>query len=438
MKERSIVKVLGIGAGGREHAIAWRLSKPGREVFTAPGNAGTEQVGENVPIDVKELDRLVAFASDNKIGLTIVGPELPLSLGIVDAFTKEGLLIFGPTQEAARLETSKAFAVSFMESHNIPHPDSVVFDSPEKARQFVEHPKWARFVIKASGLAAGKGTFLPETLEEAYAAIDDIMVKQVFSKEQPAGVDNRVVIQERLEGQEISLLAISDGTTVVPLLPSQDHKRAFDGDKGPNTGGMGAYAPAGIMTEALLQEAYRTILKPTINGMKEEGCPFKGVLYAGLMLTKDGPKVLEYNVRFGDPELQPLMMLLSSDLANIAQASVGGKLTPSHVKFNRGVAVAVVLASEGYPGTYKKGEIIHGLETVSNPNIQIFHAGTTRKDGQLVTSGGRVLAVTAYDRNIQQALRKAYDVIGEKGVRFNGMQFRRDIGWRDVQRLRRE
>ncbi len=412
-----------VGSGGREAAIAWGLSRRSQadRRYIAPGNAETRRYGENVPIDAEDIEKLLRFAKDNHIGLTIVGPELPLSKGIVDVFTKEELSIFGPTQEAARLETSKAFAVSFMERHNIPHPDSIVFSSPEKARAFVEHPKWPEFVIKASGLAAGKGVFLPSTLEEAYDAIDRIMVQGQFNKK------DEVVIQERLKGEEISLLAISDGTTVVPLLPSQDHKRAYDGDQGPNTGGMGAYAPANIMTESLLREAYRTILKPTIRGMKEEGRTFKGVLYAGLMLTKNGIKVLEFNVRFGDPETQPLMMLLSSDLQRLAQASIRGKLDPADVKFRKGSAVSVVLAAKGYPGTVEKGKVIYGLDRVTDPNIHVFHAGTAWKDGHVFTHGGRVLGVTAYGRSLSEAAQRAYRAIGPDGVHFDEMEYRRDI-----------
>ncbi len=420
MQERT---VLGIGNGGREHALAWKLSQTVDKVITAPGNVGTEQIGENIPIDVTDIDRLVGFAKDRKVDLTFVGPEVPLGLGIVNAFTEEGLPIFGPTKEAALLETDKAFAVSFMERHNIAHPETFVFSSPDQALMFVENPKWSRFVIKASGLAAGKGVYLPDSVEEANDTIDKILVRKVFNP------DDKVVIQERLEGEEISLLAISDGKTVIPLLPSQDHKRAYDGDLGPNTGGMGAYAPATIMTESLLQEAYGTILKPTIDGMREEGTSFKGVLYAGLMLTKDGPKVLEFNVRFGDPETQPLMMLLSSDLANIFKASIDGTLTKDHVKFKKGSSAAVILAAQGYPGSYKKGDIIHGLESVSDPDIQIFHAGTVRRDGDIVTNGGRVLAVTAYKPDLKQAINAVYGQIDDE-VHFDGMQFRKDIGSR--------
>lgn len=420
MQER---KALIIGNGAREHAIAWRLSQALDTVFIAPGNAGTENVGTNLPIETTDFDSLIRFAKKNKITLTVVGPEDPLGKGIVNVFTKEGLSIFGPTMEAARLETDKAFAISFMQEHNIPHPQSIVFNDPNLAREFVIHPRWKRFVIKASGLALGKGVFLPDTLEEANEAIDQILVKKVFNQ------DDNLIIQERLEGQEISLLAISDGKTIIPFLPTQDHKRIFDGDKGPNTGGMGAYGPATIMTPQLLHEAYAKILKPTIDGMRKEGIPFKGILFAGLMLTKDGLKVLEYNVRFGDPETQVLMMLFGSDLAKALQASINGTLTQAHVNFREGASTSVVLASAGYPGLYDRGEVIYGLNTVKDSDIQIFHSGTANKNGNIVTNGGRVIAVTAYKPNLQLAIQAAYGEIGQHGIHFNGMQYRHDIGY---------
>lgn len=405
MKERVLI----IGNGGREHALKWKLEQ-------SPG------VGEALLISPSsDIDSLVRFSSDSDISLTIVGPEAPLEKGVVNVYLEEGLPIFGPTKEAAQLETSKVWAIGFMQRHNIPHPDSVIFTDLQKALFFIEHPKWNGIVIKASGLAAGKGVILPDTLEEAKEAIHRIMVKKEFDS------GEEVIVQERLRGREVSILAITDGKTVVPMLPAQDHKRVYDGDKGPNTGGMGAFAPALVKPETTA-EIYETILKPIVEGMRKEGTPFKGILYAGLMLTPEGPKVLEYNVRFGDPETQPLMMLLSSDLYKALKAVVGNRLTINDIKFRSGSALCVVLTAEGYPGKYRRGDIIYGLEKTDGSDIQIFQAGTKEKGKRTITNGGRILGVTAFGENLSDARRKAYAVIGRSGIHFEGMHYRKDIG----------
>lgn len=419
--------LLVVGGGGREHALGWKLSASADvgKIYFAPGNAGTALIGENISIGSEEISKLADFAVDKKIALTIVGPEAPLAEGIADLFTQKGLAIFGPSQKAAMLETSKAWAGEFLERHNIPHPRSQTFKDTESAKNYVESlVDVSSIVIKASGLAAGKGVVLPETREEAVEWVDKIMNDKIFGS---AGEE--VVIQERLSGKEVSVLAVTDGTTIIPLVPAQDHKRALDGDKGPNTGGMGAYAPVPFVNERLLEQIHKTILQPTIDGLRKEGIIYKGVLYAGLMITSDGPKVLEYNVRMGDPETQPIMMLLDSDLLTICEACVLGTLHKELVRFKKGAAVAVVLAAQGYPGHYGKGEDIVGLTKISDPTIQVFHAGTSQTNGRITTSGGRVLAVTTYAESFEQALKKAYKSIGGGGVSFANMHYRRDIGY---------
>lgn len=419
--------VLVVGAGGREHALAWKLAHASGAgaVFVAPGNGGTREGAENVDIGADETDRLIQFASDAHVGLTVVGPEKPLAHGIVDAFEEDGLPIFGPTQAAARLESDKAWAAEFVEQHHIPHPQSRSFGDYDQARSYLSSINPRAVVIKASGLAAGKGVKLPDSREDALKTLDGMMLEGRFGE---AG--KRVVIQERLEGRELSVLAFCDGNTAVPLLPAQDHKRVFDGNEGPNTGGMAAFAPVPDVTSQLLEEIHRTILQPTVDGMKEEGYPFKGILYAGLMLTKDGPKVLEYNARFGDPETQPLLLLLSSDLAPILLSCIEGSLKKHQVAFRPGAAACVVLASEGYPGDYQKGGEIFGLDALDDSNVTVFHAGTLLKARKLVTDSGRVLGITAYGKSLEDAVRRAYAAIGPNGVHFDGMHYRHDIGHR--------
>lgn len=418
-------KVLIIGSGGREHAIGWRLGQDSgtQELFFAPGNAGTGEIGQNVPIPGTDIDALVAWACEHKPDLTVVGPEAPLSEGIVDVFETKSLPIFGPNKAAAQLEASKAWATSFMERHAIPHPLSRVFTESLEALDFVRTNAWDGVVIKADGLAAGKGVIVADSKKEAEAAVHTMMIDGAF-----AGAGRTVVIQEKLTGPEVSVLAFCDGNVAVPLVPAQDHKRIFDRDLGPNTGGMGAYAPVPLVDDLLLDEIHRTILQPTVDGMREEGHSFKGILFAGLMLTPKGPKVLEYNVRFGDPETEPLIMLLESDLVPILASCIEGTLDPSLVRFRKGSAACVVIATKGYPETSEKGVLIQGLDASHDPNITVFHAGTLQTDRGIVTHGGRVLGVTAYGRTIGEALSRAYGAIGQDGVHFEGMQYRRDIG----------
>lgn len=417
-------KVLIIGSGGREHAIAHALhqSPVVGEIFVAPGNAGTEKFAKNVDIAAEDVNGLVSFAHDAHIDLTVVGPEAPLSCGVVDAFTEANLPIFGPTQKAARLETSKVFSSEFMERNYIPHPTFYTVRTVDEARTIILQKGAANIVIKADGLALGKGVILPNSDEEALAVVQEMMVEKTFGE---AGTT--VLFQERLEGPEVSVLAISDGIHVIPLLPARDRKRLLDGDRGPNTGGMGAYAPVPDVTQELLEEIHRTILQPTIDGMREEGMPYRGVLYAGLMITPSGPKVLEYNCRFGDPETQPLMMLMRSDLAPFLSSAAIGSLEKRAMWFYEGYAVCVVLASDGYPGPYEKGREIHS-DWPEDSSIVVFHAGTMVKDGKLVTNGGRVLGITAYGKTLEQATQRAYKYIEKGSVYFDGMQYRTDIG----------
>lgn len=418
--------VLIIGSGGREHALGWKFAQSPHvgKIYFAPGNGGTDEVGENIDIDVLDIKKLVAFAKDKKIDLTFVGPEAPLCAGIVDEFEKQGLPIFGPDKNGAQLEGDKSFACDFMKRYAIPHPQSEMFTIAEDAKHYIEKIGAENCVIKASGLAAGKGVILPNAREEAFKTIDDIMNKKIFGK---AG--STVVIQERLSGPEISIIAFTDGSAVVPLVPSQDHKRVNDHDEGPNTGGMGAYAPAPFVNEKEMQLIQTEILEKTITGLKKEKIVYKGILYAGLMMTQDGPKVLEYNVRFGDPETQPLMMLLDSDLYEIAMACIEGNLSPNMIKVKQGASVCVVITAKGYPDTYEKDKEIMGLDTVKDQNSHVFHAGTQKKDNRIVSSGGRVLGVTAYESTVKNAYKRAYSTIGEKGVYFENMHYRKDIAY---------
>lgn len=416
-------RILVVGGGGREHALMWNMlsHNPGRILFAAPGNGGTGQIGENVPIEATDIYNLANFADKNDINLTVVGPEQPLDKGIVDVFTERGLPIFGPTSAGATLETDKGFALKFMEKHHIPHPKFKIFTDISDAEDFIENPPWKEVVIKYPGLASGKGVIVPDTKEEAKDAIKKILGGSF-------GQTDRVIIQERLYGPEVSMLAFSDGKTIIPLLPAQDHKRLLDHDKGPNTGGMGAYAPVHFLHPNLLEEIQNTIFVPTIRGMERDGYPYKGILYAGLMMTDEGPKVLEYNVRFGDPETQALMMLLDSDLVPTMQSSMNGTLSENMVTFRNGYSVCFVCASEGYPGKYNSGQIILGLDKIRDPDVQVFHAGTIVKNGKIVTNGGRVLGVTAYAKNLSEAIAKAQKYIGWNGIHFRGMQHRTDIG----------
>ena len=419
------MNILIVGSGGREHALAWKIAQSPRleRLFIAPGNAGTAALGQNVPIDSGDIAKLVAFAKENTIGLTVVGPEAPLAAGIVDAFEQAGLRIFGPSKAAAELEASKVFCKDLLRVADVPSADYHVFRNPTEALHYLNEREDARVVIKADGLAAGKGVVVCKNREEAVAAVEQIGVTKAFGV---AG--NRMIIEERLDGQEVSVLAITDGHTIVTLPPAQDHKAAFDGDTGPNTGGMGAYCPAPLVNDETLAWIEEHILVPTIHAMNRAKRPFRGVLYAGLMMTHQGPKVLEYNARFGDPECQPLLMRLKTDLVDLLDATVDRRLheiAPPHG--TRGLAVCVVMASRGYPGPYDTGLPIRGLDDAAQqPDVQVFHSGTKFDDaGNVVTSGGRVLTVTALGDNIQTAKLNAYRAV--KAIRWDGAWCRKDI-----------
>lgn len=420
------MNVLLIGSGGREHALAWKLAQSPRlnKLYIAPGNPGTASFGENVPLDVNDHVAVIHFCRENQISLVVVGPEAPLADGISDALSAAGIRCFGPSRAAAQIEASKAFAKDFMARHGIPTAGYATFDSLAGAVQYVESLA-APSVIKASGLAAGKGVILPETLDDAKSVLREILEDGVFGA---SGA--QVVIEERMSGPEVSLMAFTDGVTVVPMLAAQDHKRIFDGDQGPNTGGMGAYAPAPIFTPALLDEAIEKILKPAISGLRSEGTPFVGVLYAGLMLTHDGIRVVEFNCRFGDPETQVVLPLLDTDLIEIAEACVDGKLDEAEIRWRNESAVCVVLAAKGYPGKVQSGQLADIGQLPENTIC--FHAGTkVNADGQLTTSGGRVFGVTAWAPDLASAVESAYDAVDE--IHFEGIQYRTDIATRAFQ-----
>jgi len=428
--------VLVVGSGGREHTLAWALARSPqvKQVFVAPGNAGTEwpanpnaerlqprAASKNIPIGVDDLPDLVAFARREEIDLIVVGPEAPLSGGISDMLQTSGLSVFGPSCEAAQLEASKSFCKDFMRQYNIPTGDYAVFEDYQAAGDYLKQVDY-EVVIKADGLAAGKGVLICNNRDEAQAALDKIMIERAFGQ---AG--DKVVIEERLNGPEISILAWSDGKTVVPIIPARDHKRAFDNDQGPNTGGMGAYAPAPDITPRFIQRVQETILQPTINGMIERGSPYVGILYAGLMLTDDGPKVLEFNCRFGDPETQAVLPLLETDIFEIFQACVTGRLNEVDIQWQKGACATLVMASPGYPDSYPKGLPISGLDKVAALNdTVVFHAGTAATAEGVVTAGGRVLAVSAVGDDLGTALNRAY--AGVSRIDFPGAHFRRDIG----------
>ncbi len=421
------MRLLVIGKGGREHALVWKLSQSPRieRVYCAPGNAGTALDGVNVPIEANDFDRLIRFAKKEEIGLTVVGPEEPLALGIVDAFQKEGLRVFGPSKDAAQIEASKVFAKQLMRNADVPTAEFRVFDHPEPARTYINTREYP-VVVKADGLAAGKGVIVCATAEDALAAIDRIMVKEEFGR----AAGRQVVIEKRLEGEELSILALVSGRAIVPLQPTQDHKPAFDNDTGPNTGGMGAYCPAPLATPELMQTIEEAILVPTVHAMKRGRKGFRGVLYAGLMVTNQGPRVLEYNCRFGDPETQPLLMRLKTDLLDLLEAVVDGKLdefATDRLEWDQRPAVCVVIASHGYPGSYNKGKVVTGLaEAAKLPGVKVFHAGTKLENGLVVTDGGRVFGVTALGDTLLDAKRNVYEAVSR--IHFQGAFYRRDIG----------
>ena len=420
------MKVLVVGSGGREHALCWKIAqRPDTEVYVAPGNIGMVDVATLVNIKVDDIAGLVDFAKAEGIDLTVVGPELPLTLGIVDAFQEAGLACFGPNKAAAKLEGSKAFSKELMKKYGIPTAAFDTFTDVEKAKAFVDEIG-VPCVVKADGLAAGKGVIICMTREEADKAIEDMLTDHAFGD-----ASATIVIEEYMVGPEVSVLAFADGKSVLPMVSAQDHKRIFDGDKGPNTGGMGAYSPAPVYTEALSAEVNKTIIEPTIAAMAAEGTPFTGILYTGLMLTEKGPRVLEYNVRFGDPETQPIMVRMKSDIVELFQACVDGKLDEATLEWHDEAAVCVIMASGGYPASSEKGVPIYGLDDIAAEEAIVLHSGTAEKDGEIVTNGGRVLGVTAKDATIKGAIDKAYAAV-EK-INFDHMQFRRDIGARALQ-----
>jgi phosphoribosylamine--glycine ligase len=461
------MKVLVIGKGGREHALVWKLAQSKRvsRVYCAPGNAGTAEEGTNVPLDGSDFDALVSFVKKEGIGLTVVGPEDPLARGIVDHFHKHDLRIFGPTKEAAKLEWSKVFAKTMMRHADVPTADFVVFDHPDPARTYVRSREVAvmpdgrhipypfdkhivtteenikylwegtrkvkisppePLVVKADGLAAGKGVFVCSTTEEALAAIDRVMVREEFGR----SAGREIVIERRLEGEEVSLLALVSGRTILPLPPTQDHKRAFEGDTGPNTGGMGAYCPAPVGSPEVLEIADRDVFVPIVHAMRRKLTAFRGVLYAGLMVTNQGPRVLEFNCRLGDPEAQPLLMRLRTDLLDLIEAAVDDRLeefAPDGLDWDSRPAVCVVMASGGYPNRFEKGFPIHGLEKAAAlADVKVFHAGTKRSGERVVTDGGRVLGVTALGETLEEARRRAYEACA--CIEFRDAFYRKDIG----------
>jgi phosphoribosylamine---glycine ligase len=416
------MNVLVIGSGGREHALCWKIkqSPKVKRLYCAPGNGGIAQMAECVDISVDDVELLLQFALRKKIDLTIVGPEVTLTAGVVDAFANKGLKIFGPSKTAAGLEGSKIFAKEFMHRRNIPTAVYKIFDDVALALVFLEKAQFP-LVVKADGIAAGKGVYVCADLKQAKMAIDEIMVQKIFGT---AG--NRVIIEECLQGPEVSLLAVCDGKHFLVLPTAQDHKRIFDDDLGTNTGGMGAFSPSPLVTVEVLDQIITRIIEPTIRGMYQEGTPFKGILFAGLMLTADGPKCLEYNVRFGDPETQCILPRLGGDIVEIFLAACDGRLHEIKVKWDERACVCVVIASGGYPGKYQNGFAIGGLDEIKDEDTVVFHAGTKNDGGILVTNGGRVLGVASLGRSLEAAVTKAYNAVGK--IEFDHMFFRRDIG----------
>ncbi|NTU42504.1 MAG: phosphoribosylamine--glycine ligase [Nitrospirales bacterium] len=424
------MKVLVIGGGGREHAIVWKLSQSRHvdKIYCAPGNAGIADLAECIDVDQTDFSALLDLVRYEWIDLVVVGPEDPLSRGIVDAFEKDGRRILGPTQAAAQLESSKVFSKEFMRRHRIPTAEYKVFTSYIHAEDYVRM-KGAPIVIKADGLAAGKGVIVASTVEEAMDALKLIMKDRAFGS---AG--DRVIVEDCLQGEEASFMVFTDGKTIVPMASTQDHKRVFDGDQGPNTGGMGAYSPAPIVTPEMEALVMEKVMRPVIAGLRSEGITYKGILYAGLMIDNGVPNVLEFNCRLGDPETQPILSRLDTDLVDISMAITDGKLGEMNIQWKPESSVCVVLASGGYPGSYEKGKVIHGLDDVkAMEGVEVFHAGTTFNDkGEVVTSGGRVLGVTALGPDIRSAQQKAYEAVSK--ISFEGMHYRKDIAGRALNR----
>ncbi len=416
------MKVLVIGSGGREHTLIWKINQSPKvsQIYCAPGNAGISQLAKCIDINADNIEELVDFAKKEKIDLTVVGPELPLSKGIVNEFNRWGLKIFGPSQEAAEIESSKVFSKYLMKKYNIPTANYEVFQNSEEALDYIKQQTFP-LVIKADGLAAGKGVFIVKNLDQAGDALDILMEEKKFGE---AG--RQIVVEEFLEGEEVSILAFCDGKAVVPMISSQDHKKIFDNDQGPNTGGMGAYSPVPFYTTEIKEKVCREILKPTVKGLRNEGKEYKGVLYAGLILTKEGPKVLEFNARFGDPETQVVLPGLKTDLLDILNAVIEGTLHEINIEWKNNSAVCVVVASGGYPGKYQKDKVISGLERLKKmEDVIAFHAGTKFQDGKIVTSGGRILGITAWGDTISKAKGKAYE--GAEKIYFEDMYYRKDI-----------
>ena len=425
------MNILVVGSGGREHALCWKLAQAAHvdRVYAAPGNAGTagEAGVTNVALDVLDFNGLAEFAESHNVALTVIGPEAPLVGGVVDYFTARGLPCFGPSQAAAQLEGSKAFTKDFLARHNIPTGAYANFTELEPALAYLR-AQGAPIVVKADGLAAGKGVIVAETLAQAEAAVTDMLSGNAFGE---AGC--RVVIEEFLAGEEASFIVIADGQHALPMASSQDHKRIGEGDTGPNTGGMGAYSPAPVVTQALHERIMQEVINPTLAGMAADGMPYTGFLYAGLMIDGAGnPRVIEFNCRFGDPETQPIMMRLKSDLDTLCRAALNGSLTATSAEWDERVALGVVLAAEGYPGSYSKGSVIEGLTHADSDGVKVFHAGTENKDGVYHTSGGRVLCVTALGVDILGAQTSAYAAADK--IRWSGKTLRRDIGWRAIDR----
>ena len=420
------MKILVVGSGGREHALVWKLaqSKRVKRIYAAPGSAGIAQLAELLPVGADRPAEIVAAAREKQVDLVVVGPELPLTLGLADLLGREKIPVFGPNKEASRLEGSKSFAKQLMREEGVPTAQYETFEDYERAADFLETQAYP-VVIKADGLAAGKGVLICRNRAEAVEALGDIFQKKVFGE---AG--RRVVIEEFLEGQEVSYQVIAAGTSFLPLRPAQDHKQVFDHDEGPNTGGMGAYAPCSLVTPELEREIADTIIVPTLKGLAKRGIDYRGVLYAGLMITRQGPKVLEFNVRFGDPETQPLMVLLETDLADLLGRAATGKLA-APVEWRPESAVCVVLVAQGYPGEVQKGDPITGLEEVARlPNSVVFHAGTRREANRWLTNGGRVLGVTGWGKDLSEARAHAYDACGK--IHWTGRHYRRDIGAKGI------
>ena len=426
------MNILVIGSGAREHTLIWKLAQSSKadRLYAVPGNPGMAQLAECIEgVSITDNDALVKLAQDKQVGLVVVGPEVPLTNGAVDAFTKAGIKAFGPVQAAAEIEGSKSFSKNLMKKYHIPTAKYEVFTEAEAAKEYIR-AEGAPIVIKADGLAAGKGVIVAMTLEEALAAIDEIMGANAFGN---AG--SRVVVEEFMAGEEVSVLCFTDGRTILPMVPSQDHKRVFDDDQGPNTGGMGAYAPAPVGTPELLAQVRKEVLEPAIKAMEQEGRLYKGCLYAGLMVTDKGPKVVEFNARFGDPETQVVLPLLESDLVDVMLACIDGSLAETEVKWSSGAAVCIVMAAGGYPKAYDKGDEITGLAAAEEDGSMVFHAGTSSSEGRIYTNGGRVLGVVSKADGIQEAVDKAY--AGVAKISFRGAHYRHDIAHWALERLKK-